>query len=593
MIIEYSNKRLERAMIILNAVGILTVAATFVMLYGYYTPPLPRYLLHGIEIGLFFFFVLEKVIRYFNAVSKREYFRMYWFEIPLLAILFLAFMGPGRWFAAIDQPIDSILRGVSIYLVVQVIDKVCRSTIFLASSGHNPARSLITLFVVLILAGAGLLMLPKSHTLEQMRFIDAVFTATSATCVTGLTVVDTATSFTLFGELVIMTLIQLGGLGIVIFGAVLAMMLGQSLSMRESSAMQDLLNEQTLNRIGKMVGFVFITTLLVEMVGAVCLYPMWDNIPCGAVGSQQKWYFSIFHSISAFCNAGFALFPNNLMEYHDSKGLYLVICPLIVAGGLGFGVLYNLSDVIADKFRRFFVQHNVLSSVRNPVVPHRLHLQTKIVLTMTFLLIAGGTAALMLFEYYSPKDSRDPRFLSALFQSISARTAGFNTIDMAGMSSGSKLVLIFLMFIGGSPSSTAGGIKTVTFALLVMVIYTTLRRRRDVEMFRRAVPLIVIGRAITITTLYMTVLLISILTLSITERNSHFAIEDIAFEAASGLGTVGLSTGITPSLTTAGKWVIMMTMLIGRLGPLTLLVGMMFNVRPARYDYPVEPLVVG
>lgn len=580
-------------MITLNAVGILTVAATFVMLYGYYTPPLPRYLLHGIEIGMFFFFVLEKIIRYFNAVSKREYFRMYWFEIPLLAILLLAFIGPGRWFISVDNPLDSILKGVSIYLVVQVIDKVCRGTVFLASSGHNPARSLIGLFVLLILCGGGLLMLPKAHTTESVSFADAVFTATSATCVTGLTVVDTGTTFTLFGELVIMVLIQLGGLGIVIFGAVLALMLGQSLSMRESTAMQDLLSEQTLSRIGKMVGFVFIATILIEAVGAVGLYPMWDNIPCGAVSSHEKWYFSIFHSISAFCNAGFGLFPKNLMDYHGSTGVYLVICPLIVLGGLGFGVLYNLSDVIADRFRRLFIRRNVLSHVLNPVVPHRMHLQTKIVLTMTALLIVGGTLALMLFEHYSPKATRDPRFLSALFQSISARTAGFNTIDMAGISSGSKLILIFLMFIGGSPSSTAGGIKTVTFALLVMVIYTTLRRRRDVELFGRAVPLIVIGRAITITTLYTAVLLIAILAMAITERNNHFAIEDIAFEVASGLGTVGLSIGITPSLTTAGKWIIIITMLIGRLGPLTLLVGMMFNVRPARYDYPVEPLVVG
>jgi trk system potassium uptake protein TrkH len=589
MKVEYKNQKLDRVIVGLNVVGVLAAASTFVMLYGFDKPPLPEISLHGVEIILFCFFVTEKIIRYFNAVSKREFFRLYWFEIPLLGLMFVLFMGARNWSAG--QAFEWIVQGISIYLVVQVIDKVCRSTVYLASTGRNPARSLITLFVVLILAGAGLLMLPRANK-SDITLTDAIFTATSATCVTGLVVEDISGSFTLLGQIVVLSLIQLGGLGIVIFGAVLGLLLGQSMTMREQAAMQDLLSEQTLSRISKLIGFIIITTFLIEAIGAICLYPMWDYVP-GTVAPEQRWYFSVFHSISAFCNAGFSLLSNSLVDYHGSVGVYMVFCPLIILGGLGFGVLYNLADVGGRQFKHLFRKKGVYPDVFNLKTPRRLSLQTKVVLTTTTLLIAGGTLGLMLFEYSSPQTTRDPRFLSALFQSITARTAGFNTIDVAGLSSSSKLVLILLMFIGGSPGSTAGGIKTVTFALVVMVIYATLRKRRDVEMFRRAVPLVVLGRAVTITLLYGTVLLAGILAMTITERGSRFDFEDIAFEVTSALGTVGLSTGITGNLSMAGKWILIGAMLVGRLGPLTLLTGLMFNIKPAKYDYPVEPLMVG
>ncbi|HOL32023.1 MAG TPA: potassium transporter TrkG [Anaerohalosphaeraceae bacterium] len=589
MKVEYKNKKLDAVIVGLNLIGIAAVASTFVMLYGFDQPPLPSIWLHSAEIILFCFFVTEKLIRYFNAVSKRDFFRLYWFEIPLLGLLFVLFLGAEKWSSG--QIFEWFVQGISIYLIVQVIDKVCRSTVYLASTGHNPARSLITLFVVLILAGAGLLMLPRAHE-GTINVTDAVFTATSATCVTGLIVKNTGRDFTLFGQIVILSLMQLGGLGIVIFGAVLGLLLGQSMTMREQAALQDLLNERTLSRISTMVGFIIVSTLLVEAVGAVCLYPMWDYVP-SLVAPERRWFFSIFHSISAFCNAGFSLMSNSLMDFRSCISVYAVICPLIILGGLGFAVLYNLAEVSGQRLNRLFSKKGIYPDVFNLQSPRRLTLQTKVVLTTTLLLIMAGTAGLMLFEACSTSPQRDPRFLSALFQSITARTAGFNTIDIAALSPASKLILIILMCIGGSPGSTAGGIKTVTFALVVMVIYATLGKRREVEIFRRAVPLVVLGRAVTITVLYAVMLLAGTLALTITERGESLPIEDVAFEAASAMGTVGLTTGITPVLTTAGKWIIVAMMLIGRLGPMTLLTALMFNVKPAKYDYPVEPLVVG
>jgi trk system potassium uptake protein TrkH len=591
MKIDYKNRTLENVIIALNCVAIGVVATTFVMLFGFDIPPLPRMLLRYIDGGMFFFFFTEKALRYFNAASKRDYFRMYWFEIPLLAIVLFAIVGAGRWYTG-SSPREFALDAVSVYLVFQVIDKLCRGIVMIAAAGHNPARSLIIMFMILILSGAGLLMLPKAHNLPSMSFTNAVFTATSATCVTGLTVMDTGRSFSFFGEVVILFLIQLGGLGIVIFGAVLAMMLGQSFTVRESAAMQDLLSEDTLNRIARMIGFIFISTLIIEAAGAILLYPMWDNVPGIVVGIQQKWWASIFHSVSAFCNAGFGLVEQNLIDYNRCHQVYTIIAPLIILGGLGFSVLYNLTDISFARMTSWFHKK------RRPDLLHitaakRLTLQTKIVLSVTLFLILSGTLMIWLFEYYSPNPTTDKRWCSAFFQSVSARTAGFNSVDIGALSEGSKLSLILLMFVGGSPGSTAGGIKTTTFAVVLMVVIATLRRRREVELFHRSIRLIVIGRAITIVVLYLAILLIATLALSITERQNCFSLLDMMFEVTSAIGTVGLSTGITASLTTAGKWIIIVTMLIGRLGPLTLLTAMLFSARPGKYEYPSEPLVVG
>jgi trk system potassium uptake protein TrkH len=222
-----------------------------------------------------------------------------------------------------------------------------------------------------------------------------------------------------------------------------------------------------------------------------------------------------------------------------------------------------------------------------------VRLQTKIVLSTTLVLIIVGALAIMTLEHYSGNPEHDSRFKSALFQSITARTAGFNTVDIAGLSDASKLVLIALMFVGGSPGGTAGGIKTVTLTVLIMIAYATLRRRPQVEVFRRRLSPAVAGRAITVTVLFVAILLSATCALCVTERNSGFSLVDIMFEASSALGTVGLSASVTTSLTTAGKLIIIVLMLVGRLGPLTLLAAITFNMKPAVYEYPSEPVIVG
>ncbi len=593
MRIDYKNKRMERVLIGVNALTSAMVAASFVILFGGFKEQWPpEVVLYTIQVVLFCIFVVEKIIRLSNAVSKTEFFRANWFEIPLLLILGVAVLGAGRWFAPTKAEAAVIRHfAVGIYLVVQVVAKLCRTSVNLAASGKSPTRTLIASFLVLIISGAGLLMLPAASApgKESLSFVDALFTATSGTCVTGLIVKNTGEDFSPMGKIVILTLIQLGGLGIVVFGAVFALLLGQALSLRESAAMQDLLSARTLSRIGNMIAFIFIGTVLIEAVGAVILFGMWaEDVP-------HRWFYSIFHSISAFCNAGFSLFSDSFVSYNRSWSVYVVVCPLIILGGLGFGVLYDLVNTAADRVKRFFKKLFYKRYRLSMETPKRLRLQTKIVLSVSTCLIVLGMLALLLFERYAGRGNptEHSNILGALFQSITARTAGFNTVDISSLSASSRFVLILLMFIGGSPGSTAGGIKTVTLAVVLMTAVAALRKRQEVEMFKRSVRIVVVGRAITVTLLFVAVLFIATLALSITENSNGFIMSDIMFEAGSALGTVGLTTGITPSLTTAGKLIIIATMLIGRLGPLTLLAALTFNIKPARYNYPDEAVIVG
>jgi trk system potassium uptake protein TrkH len=590
------SKGLEHILIGLNALAGIVVVGIFVAMYGFRGPLLAPKILHVIQIILVCFFIIEKGLRALNAVSLKAYLQLHWFELPLLLALCAVVFGGEYWLARLEyQTISHFAVGV--YLVLQVVAKLSRTTVRLASLGKNPTLSLMICFLLLILIGAGFLCLPRAVSGRPLSFVDALFTATSATCVTGLVVKDTGQDFTMMGQVVILALIQLGGLGIMVFGAVFSLLLGQALTLRESVAMQDLLSARALNRLGNIIGFIFLATLIFETIGTFALYSMWDDIPAGVTSIHQKWFYSIFHAISAFCNAGFGLFSDSMVPYRWSWQVYGVICPLIIVGGLGFGVLYNLCNITADRIKRFFKKLFFKQYRFSMVPPKRLSLQTKIVCTVSVVLIVLGMGLIFLFERchgQTPVSAYDG-ILDAFFQSVTARTAGFNTVNIKALSEASKTILILLMFIGGSPGSTAGGIKTVTLAVLLMTVITTLRKRGEVEMFNRSIRPVVVGRAITVTFLFFVVLIVTALTLGITERANAqgFTMSDILFESASALGNVGLTTGVTPFLTTIGKLIIIVVMLVGRLGPLTLLAALTFNLTPARYSYPQEALIVG
>jgi len=299
--IVYKNNNLEKVLIGICGGASVFVMASFVLLFGFDRPMMPKEILHLVQVGLLFVFISEKVIRFFNAESKQQFWRGNWYDAVLLLVLTVLMFGSKEWFD-VEDSLRFLHVAVGAYLVVQVVIKVCRTTVNMAATGNNPTKTLIISFLVLIVCGGGLLMLPKASTGENLSFIDALFTSTSATCVTGLIVKKTGSDFTLMGQTVILTLIQLGGLGIVVFGAILALLLGQALNVRESVAMQDLLSARTLGKIGNIIAFIFLGTVVIEAIGAVLLLKLLAQCRCSVCGTVGWGGLAIFRS------SGFAVF---------------------------------------------------------------------------------------------------------------------------------------------------------------------------------------------------------------------------------------------------------------------------------------------
>jgi trk system potassium uptake protein TrkH len=585
----YKNERLEKTMTAAIIAACAATAMSFALLLGFEMTTLSLATLYIIQIGALFIFLADRLYRMFTARSSAKYVKSHWPAFALIVLLFIM-LAIAPWFGESAHTVRHYTIGI--YLLIQMVAKMSNAAADITAKGRNPAKIIVASFSILIIIGTIFLMLPRSTTDDQRTgFIDALFTATSATCLTGLAVQNTAEHFSHRGQLVILALIQLGALGIIIFGAVFALMIRQAWSARENAAIKEMLTMDVRSRLGKLMLFIFVSTAVIESLGALLLLNTWS---ADALDTNHSAVFvSVFHSISAFCNAGFTLFADGFTNYGSCWGLYVVVCPLIILGGLGFGVLYDLISVIKDKFKRTYYQRFHPTFIFEQP-PKRMELQTRIVLIVSAILLVGGTLSLLLFENILPTEQgRHFGLLDSLFQAITARTAGFSTIDIGTMSAASQFILIILMLIGGSPGSAAGGIKTVTLAIFVMAAYTTIRKRSDVQIANRSVPLAAVGMAITVTLLFLLAIAIITLLLCITERQSGFTMGQLFFETASALSACGFSAGITASLTTGGKLLIIMAMLIGRLGPLTLLTALTLNMKPASYSYPEEPITAG
>lgn len=410
------------------------------------------------------------------------------------------------------------------------------------------ARILVLGFMGIILLGAGLLSLPQATVNGQgLLLIDALFTATSAVCVTGLVVVDTGTFFTVFGQLVIMLLIQIGGLGFMTFATLFAIILGRKITLKERLILQEALNQVSLEGIVRLAKYVVKISFALEFIGALILAFRWS----GQMGWGKAMYFGFFHAISAFNNAGFDLFGNysSLTSYTGDLVINLTMVLLIIFGGVGFAVL---SDLYTHKGRKFT-------------------LHSKVVLQTSGILILVGAVVIFLLEMSNPQTIGESdlltRFLASLFQSVTPRTAGFNTIDISNLRVTTQLFIMILMFIGASPGSTGGGIKTTTFLSIILSVISTLRGRCHVSWGERTLPKDIINKAIAITVLSMFLVFCVTAFLSITEAADFLT---LLFETVSAFGTVGLSMGITPQLSELGKGAVIFTMFSGRVGPLTL-----------------------
>jgi len=445
---------------------------------------------------------------------------------------------------------------------------------------RSPARTTITGFALLILMGTILLMLPVATTGEAIGFVNALFTSTSAVCVTGLTVVDTGTAFSPFGQSVLLILIQTGGLGIMTLSTLFLMLARRRPGFTGQVMVQDTFTHSRERNISSILKDVVLFTCVIEGVGILLMFP------CFLPGheAQDALFLSIFHSISAFCNAGFSVFSDSFVRYRGNWALNLVVCFLIVSGGLGFLVMSEIR-------RKFSFKRRALS---------RLSLHSKLVLSTTAILIVFGMFLIGIMEWHNtlaPLSLHD-RFLSAFFQSVTARTAGFNTMSIGNMANETLFFLMLLMFIGASPGSCGGGIKTTTLATLVLLGISRLRGQERPQIFNRTISNVSVGKAISVAILSMFVVCGGVMLLLMTEIGdvshslSRGKFLELLFETVSAFGTVGLSTGTTPGLSDMGKIILSGIMFVGRLGPLVVGVAVSRD-SISRYYYAEETIMVG
>lgn len=434
----------------------------------------------------------------------------------------------------------------------------------------TPAQILALGYFSVIILGTVLLMLPIATTNNSgLNFVDALFTATSATCVTGLIVVNTSTAFTLFGQLVIMILIQIGGLGIMTMSTLIAFVIGKKITLKERLIIQEDLNQFKISGLVRLVRYVLGVTILIEASGALIIFFRL----LGKYPFLKALYFSIFHAISAFNNAGFDLFGNSLENFTGDIVMNFVVILLIILGGLGFAVLAELYNT-----------RNITKT----------SLQTKIVLTITLILILFGFLSIFGLEYTNNdtlgKLPFGEKILASIFLSVTPRTAGFNTIPTGSLNSSTLFLIIVLMFIGASPGSTGGGIKTTTFGVILITVWSLITGKNDIEIFKRQLDKEIVFKAISITFLSLGLVVFVTMVLTVSENMDFLP---VFFETVSAFGTVGLSTGVTPELSSFGRILITLTMFSGRVGPLTLALAFTERTRNGVYHYPVEKIMVG
>ncbi|MCK5534571.1 Trk family potassium uptake protein [bacterium] len=441
----------------------------------------------------------------------------------------------------------------------------------------TPAQVLLIGFACIILIGTILLSFPFSTVSgKRQPIIDSLFTATSAVCVTGLVVKDTGNFYSLFGQITILFLLQVGALGYMTMATILSLIIGKKISLREKIIIKEAFDQLNLGDLVSFVKYIVKVTFFIEIIGAMILTLRW-------MGDFSIWnavYMGIFHSISAFCNAGFDVFGrvhgpfSSLSAYKGDVVINLTMSCLIILGGLGYIVL-------SDFYQYFKVK--------------KISLHSKIVLLFSFSLIVFGTIIFFVFEYNNSATlgsfSWEKKILMAFFQSVSTRTAGFSTVNISWITSGTLFIAAFLMIIGASPGGTGGGIKTTTFGVMIAAMWATITKKKEVTFFNRRIANEIVRKSFVVG--FLSIIFISVITvvMLVTEKEAFIK---VFFEVISAFGTVGLSTGITPTLSSMGKMLIIFTMYAGRLGPLTLGVAVLLQDKgQLKIQYPLERVFVG
>ncbi|NFQ51213.1 Trk family potassium uptake protein [Clostridium botulinum] len=437
----------------------------------------------------------------------------------------------------------------------------------------NPVQILAIGFVILIFVGGLLLSLPMSSASgESTNFLDALFTSTTASCVTGLVVKDTGTYWSTSGQVIILILIEIGGLGFMSFATFIAMLFGKKITLKNRLVMQEATNTLSIQGLVKMLRYVMGITFSIQILGAFILSTQF--VP--EFGLKKGIFYSIFHSVSFFCNAGIDLIGNfeSLTRYYNKPVVLLTVSSLIVIGGLGFTVLHEIYNFKGVK---------------------RLSSHTKLVFLITAALIILGTISIFALEYTNVNTignmNLKDKIVNSILASITPRTAGVNSIPIDDMRTASKFFTIILMFIGGSPGSTAGGLKTTTFGVIILTVICVIKGKEDTELFGRRFPKELVYKAFSLLFIGMTLVIVVTMILTITEPNE--SLTSLLYEATSAFGTVGLTTGLTQRLSSMGKGIIIIMMYLGRVGPLTVALALTKRRKRTLYKYPEAKILIG
>lgn len=574
--------------ILMGSISLIALIC-LVLLAGFRYTPEQFILLKLIVDAVTILFIAQEGVRWFLTANRPKYARTRWLENLFAILLFVHLIFEYSivgYFSGIfpelaEKDMRLIYLGLiqfSIFFIFLI--KAFRYNHLIGKLNLHPGAIFALSFAFIILIGSLLLMLPNStpdH--NRIRYIDALFTSTSAVCVTGLTAVDTAKDFTVLGKSIILMLIQVGGLGVMTLSTFFAALFAGGISIRVRVMMKDLLSEENLSGVTSILIKISLFTFAIEAIGALLLYvSLGGSLPL----NKEFMYVSVFHSISAFCNAGFSLYSSGLVEAHLQNNYLFTstIMLLIVLGGISFGVLSNLYDLFSDgkKFKR---------------LKHRFRISTKIILITTVSLIAGGAFLMYFAESFSyyPQFGWFEKVYHSIFLSVTARTAGFNTVPTEKLSNAVVMLLIVLMWIGASPNSTGGGIKTTTFALMVLALYNQIRGKERVEAFHRRIETESIHRSFLVASAALFVLCVGSIMLVWIEPDKNAI--DLIFEATSALGTVGLSRNLTFFIGDGGKSVLIALMFIGRIGALTFFLAFIKPQPEPNYKLPIEKIVVG
>nr|WP_314082508.1 TrkH family potassium uptake protein [uncultured Leptotrichia sp.] len=445
---------------------------------------------------------------------------------------------------------------------------------FLKNKSFSPYMTILLSFMVVTILGGILLSLPISMRYgKSVKLIDGFFIATSAICVTGLSSIDIGSVYNIFGQMVILVLIQLGGLGVITFTSVIIIMISKKIGYYTKKIVQEDINIDTTFKIEEYVKKVIFSVIIIEFIGTVILF--FEFIK--KFGFLKAVYYSFFHSVSAFCNAGFSLFSDNLYGFKNSFIINMTIPLLIFLGGIGFSTILNCYNVLRKKEKR-------LTST------------TKLSIKISIFLVIIGMVAMFILEYSNKSTignlSFGQKLEASFFQSVTTRTAGFNTISILGLKRSTSLLFVILMFIGASPGSTGGGIKTTTIGLIILGTLATLKNKDTIEYDKRSVSWRIYSKAITVLFISLIYTIICVFLLILFERNKNLL--DLVFEVFSAFGTVGLSRNLTPSLADISKFILIVTMFVGRVGPLTIALALSkSNLKKGRYTYPQENILIG